>query len=52
LIPEAKRIFEMWFETFSEDGLMSPERCAEFIRNSTNDPNVHARDSRVGLLYE
>jgi hypothetical protein len=38
LIPEAKKIFDAWFERFSDaEGWMTPETCAEFIRSSTSD---------------
>ena len=40
LVPEAKKIFEQWFETFSENGYMTPETCVNFIKNSTSDPTV------------
>ena len=38
LVPEAKAIFESWFNKFSdEEGFMTPDTCVEFIRNSTQD---------------
>lgn len=52
LLPEPKRIFESWFDTFSENGFMTPETCVNFIKNSTNDPNVTAEDSRVTRLFD
>ncbi len=36
LVPEAKAIFESWFEKFSnEEGFMTPETCVAFIKGST-----------------
>ena len=36
LVPEARAIFESWFEKFSnEEGYMTPETCIEFIRSTT-----------------
>ena len=41
LVPEARAIFESWFDKFSNDeGIMTPETCAEFIRHSTSDNTV------------
>ena len=41
LVPEARAIFELWFNKFSnEDGIMTPETCCEFIASSTNDITV------------
>ena len=37
LMPEARIIFESWFDKFSENNYMTPASCVEFIRNSTND---------------
>ena len=38
LMPEAKKIFESWFELFSDDsGYMTPDTCVDFVRNSTSD---------------
>lgn len=52
LVPEAKRIFESWFETFSNDeGFMTEDTCVDFIKNSTNDPNVNTQDQRVTRLF-
>jgi Ca2+-binding EF-hand superfamily protein len=51
LMPEAKKIFESWFETFSRDGFMTPETCVDFIRNSTSDQTVTIQDNRVTRLF-
>jgi Ca2+-binding EF-hand superfamily protein len=51
LVPEAKRIFEAWFETFSDEGFMTQDTCVDFIKNSTNDPNVNTQDQRVTRLF-
>ena len=38
LMPEAKKIFESWFNAFSNDeGFMTPDTCVDFIRSSTSD---------------
>lgn len=45
LVPEARAIFESWFDKFSNaEGIMTPETCAEFIRNSTSDNTVTYTD--------
>lgn len=51
LVPEARAIFESWFDKFSEDGVMTPETCVEFIKNSTKDETVAITDPRVVRLF-
>ena len=51
-MPDAKKIFETWFETFSVDGFMTPETCVDFIKNSTSDGTVTINDSRVIKLFK
>lgn len=52
LVPEAKAIFESWFEKFSNtEGFMTQDTCVEFIRNSTQDNNVTVTDSRIVRLF-
>ena len=50
LTPEAQIIFGEWFDTFSHDGLMTPEDCAEFIRSCTDD-KCKIDDGRVKNLF-
>ena len=50
LTPEAQKIFGEWFDTFSHDGLMTPEDCAEFIRSCTDD-KCKTDDGRVKNLF-
>ena len=52
LLPEPKLIFTRWFETFSEDGLMSPKNCVDFIKSTTNDSSATESDRRVVKLFE
>ena len=52
IVPEAKAIFETWFERFSnEEGVMTPETCVNFIRDSTNDVTVSMTDNRIVALF-
>lgn len=37
---------------FSEEGYMTPETCVNFIKDSTNDPNVTSSDQRVTRLFD
>jgi len=48
--PLAKKIFLEWFDTFSEDGRMSPQTCADFIHSCTND-YCKAEDKRVKEVF-
>lgn len=50
LTPEARAIFEDWFETFSKDGLMRKEDTVAFIRSCTED-NCSINDNRVTNLF-
>jgi hypothetical protein len=51
-VPEARKIFESWFDTFSTpEGFMTNETCVNFIKNSTNDQSVTANDPRVVRLF-
>lgn len=52
IVPEAKKIFESWFDTFSDSEFMTPETCVEFIKSSTSDPTVTTADPRVIRLFE
>ena len=51
-MPEAKKIFESWFERFSIDGFMTPDTCVDFIRDSTSDLTVNIADARVQRLFD
>lgn len=50
LTPEAREIFEEWFNTFSKDGMMRKEDCVAFIRSCTDD-NCLITDPRVTNLF-
>ena len=50
LTPEARAIFEDWFDTFSKDGLMRKEDTVAFIRSCTDD-NCSLNDPRVTGLF-
>jgi hypothetical protein len=47
---EAIAIFGEWFDSFSHDGLMTPEDCVEFIRSCTDD-KCKTSDNRVRNLF-
>ena len=51
LTPEARAIFELWFDSFSKDGLMDPDDCVEFICSCTED-RCSKNDSRVTKLFD
>jgi len=50
LNPLARKVFVEWFETYSENGKMSPEHCAAFIHSCTND-HCKADDKRVKEVF-
>lgn len=50
LTPEARAIFEDWFDTFSKEGLMRKEDTVAFIRSCTED-NCSINDTRVTNLF-
>jgi hypothetical protein len=51
LTPEAEGIFGEWFDSFSHDGLMTPEDCVDFIRSCTDD-KCKTTDGRVRNLFQ
>ena len=52
LVPEARAIFESWFDKFSDQtGFMTPDTCVEFIRSTTSDGSVPPTDSRIVRLF-
>jgi hypothetical protein len=51
LVPEVKKIFESWFDTYSVDGYMTKDTCVEFIKQSTKDGTVTTQDQRVSKLF-
>lgn len=50
LTKEAISIFGEWFDSFSVEGLMTPEDCVEFIRSCTDD-KCKTSDNRVRNLF-
>lgn len=51
LTKEAIAIFGEWFDSFSHEGLMTPEDCVEFIRSCTDD-KCKTSDGRVRNLFQ
>lgn len=51
LTKEAIAIFGEWFDSFSHEGLMTPEDCVEFIRSCTDD-KCKTTDGRVRNLFQ
>ena len=50
ITPEARRVFDDWFDKFQHGGFMTPQNCADFIRSCTDD-NCKADDPRILNLF-